>query len=103
MLEGEKQSMREEPPVDELYTELERSTNLAGLLGYLNFSDGRPDARWQKQVNEAYAALARRGVEQPWLALQDWLAAALPRLQASGAAAFRDINQVQAVLTAGRA
>jgi hypothetical protein len=86
--------------VDELYTELERSTNVAGLLGYLNFSDGRPDARWQKQFNEAYAFLARRGVERPWLALQDWLASALTGLQASGAAAFRDVTQAQTVLAA---
>jgi hypothetical protein len=86
--------------VDQLFAELETSTNVAGLLGYLNFSDGRPDARWQKQLNEAFAFLARRGVERPWLALQEWLAAALPRLQASGAAAFRDVTQAQAVLAA---
>jgi hypothetical protein len=86
--------------VDQLYAELEQSTNVAGLLGYLNFSDGRPDARWQKQFNEAFAFLARRGVERPWLAIQEWLAAALPRLQAGGAAAFRDVAQAQAVLAA---
>jgi hypothetical protein len=88
--------------VDELHTELERSINVAGLLGYLNFSDGRPDARWQKQVNEAYAFLAKRGIERPWLELQDWLTDVLPRLQAGGAAAFRDVTQAQSVLAAGR-
>src|ERR1700723_1415463 len=91
-----------ESPVDELHGELDRSINVAGLLGYLNFSDGRSDARWQKQLNEAYSFLAKRGVEQPSLALQQWLAAALPRLQESGAAAFRDVTQVQTVLAAAQ-
>jgi hypothetical protein len=92
----------EESPVDELYAELERSIIVAGLLGYLNFSDGRPDARWQKQINEAYAFLAKRGIEQPWRALSEWLIASLPRLQAGGAAAFRDVSQAESVLAAGR-
>ena len=70
----------------------------AGLLGYLNFSDGRPDARWQKQFNEAYAALAAQGVEKPWQVLLRWLQGSLPALRESGGAAFSDIHQASTVL-----
>ena len=51
--------------MDERLTELEQSASLSGLLGWLNFSDGRPDPRWQKQFNDAYAFLAERGEAAP--------------------------------------
>ena len=35
--------------------------SLQGLLGYVNFSAGKPDARFQKQMNDVYAALASQG------------------------------------------
>ncbi len=70
----------------------------SGLLGYLNFSDGRSDARWQKQFNDAYAAFAAQGVARPWEALLQWLQASLPRLRESGGAAFSDIRQAATVL-----
>jgi hypothetical protein len=87
--------------VDERYAALEQAVSVSGLLGYLNFSDGRPDPRWQKQVNDAFAFLAGRG-PAPWQALLDWLADALPRLQAGGGAAFRDVTQAAQVLAAVR-
>ena len=43
--------------VDECYAALEQAVSVSGLLGYLNFSDGRPDPRWQKPLNDAYAFL----------------------------------------------
>src|SRR5713101_304078 len=40
-------------------TNLESSVSIPAILGYLNFSEGKPDSRFQKQLNEAYALLAQ--------------------------------------------
>jgi hypothetical protein len=66
------------------------------LLGYLNFSDGRPDARWQKALNEAYIQLAVGPT--PWKELLAQLRRILGDLQSGGSAAFRDIHQAAGVL-----
>jgi hypothetical protein len=84
--------------VDDRYTKLDQAVPAAGLLGYLNFSDGRPDARWQKQLNDAYAWLAGQGEAAPWQALTEWLKNCLDQLQTSGAAAFRNVEQAHGVL-----
>jgi hypothetical protein len=83
--------------VDDRIAQLEPAVAQA-LLGYLNFSDGRPDPRWQRQLDDAYARLARAGEPRPWDALLAALRAHLNRLHASGSAAFRDNRQAQAVL-----
>jgi hypothetical protein len=85
--------------VDERYAQLEKTVSASALLGYLNFSDGRPDPRWQKQLNDAYAFLAEYGEAAPWQALLDWLADALHRLHEGGGAAFRDVAQAKDVLS----
>jgi hypothetical protein len=72
--------------------------SLQGALGYLNFSTGKPDARFQKQLNDAWAALAAAGAAEPWTALHQRLRDDLAALQAAGAAAFREATQVEAVL-----
>ena len=88
--------------MDERYAQLEQAASLSGLLGWLNFSDGRPDPRWQKQLNDAYAFLAAAGEAAPWQALLEALAAALQKLHAT-APAFRDVGQAEAALAlAGR-
>jgi hypothetical protein len=84
--------------VDDRVVELERAAPLAGLLGYLNFSDGRPDPRWQKQLNDAYALFAGRGDSAPWVALFEAMHGGLRRLQAAGTAAFRDVTQAAAAI-----
>src|SRR5579872_3111174 len=86
------------PVVDERYAGLEQAVSVSGLLGYLNFSDGRPDPRWQKQLNDAYAYLAQLDEAQPWSALLEVLKAGLRRLQDGGAAAFRNVTQAEAAL-----
>jgi hypothetical protein len=68
------------------------------LLGYLNFSEGRPDPRFQKQLNDAFALLAARGDPRPWDGLRDTLLAELQRLRQAGSAAFQDATQADAVL-----
>jgi hypothetical protein len=89
--------------VDERLTELEQAVAPSALLGYLNFSDGRPDPRWQRQLNDAFAFFARRGEAKPWNAVLDWLTARLHQLQAGGAGAFRDVTQAEEVLRHTRA
>ncbi len=69
-----------------------------GLLGHVNFSAGKPDPRFQKQLNDAYAHFATLGTAEPWTALRDWLRAELEQLRAGGAAAFQDVRQASAVL-----
>jgi hypothetical protein len=68
------------------------------LLGYLNFSEGRADPRFQKQLNDAYALLAEAGTPQPWEALRETLLSELERLRQAGSAAFQDVTQAEAVL-----
>jgi len=67
------------------------------ILGYLNFSEGRPDPRFQKQLNDAYASLALdASAVVPRLA--DALRTRLRQLHAEGAAAFKDVTQAEAAL-----
>lgn len=84
--------------MSEPFAGLDQVVSWQALLGYLNFSEGRSDPRFQKQLNEAYAYLAEHGAERPWQTLHDLLTARLDALHAGGAAAFRDVHQAQAVL-----
>ncbi|HTU93903.1 MAG TPA: hypothetical protein VMF69_27730, partial [Gemmataceae bacterium] len=84
--------------MDERYAHLEQIVSTSALLGYLNFSDGRPDPRWQKQLNDAYAFLAEHGETAPCQAFFSWLTAALHRLHGEGSAAFRAVEQAEDVL-----
>src|SRR5260370_41901940 len=67
------------------------------LLGYLNFSEGRPDPRFQKQLNESFAGLTSVS-DHPWEMLLDRLLRKLNELHDHGSAAFQDISQAAAVL-----
>jgi hypothetical protein len=69
------------------------------LLGYLNFSDGRPDPKFQRAVDDAFGFLAAQQVERPREALGAWLVAQAEALQKSGSAAFRDVSQASAAAT----
>ncbi|HWY86159.1 MAG TPA: hypothetical protein VNX28_05520, partial [Gemmataceae bacterium] len=71
---------------------------MQGLLGYVNFSAGKPDARFQKQLNDVYAALASQGSARPWQDLCTALQDGLKELQETRSAAFREADQAQAVL-----
>jgi hypothetical protein len=68
------------------------------MLGYLNFSEGKPDPRFQKQLNDAFAHLGSQGVREPWHELHRQLVQKLEELRAAGASAFREAGQVEAVL-----
>src|SRR5215210_4879529 len=69
----------------------------AALLGYLNFSDGRPDPKFQRALNDAYGVLLDRRVERPWAVLGTWLEIQAGTLGESGTTAFRDVTQAKAV------
>jgi hypothetical protein len=84
--------------VDEHVRALERAVPLQGLLGYLNFSEGKPDPRIQKQINDAYAFSSERGVALPWRILNEALRSQLQALHHGAAGGFRDISQATAVL-----
>ena len=70
----------------------------ASLLGYLNFSDGRPDPKFQRAVNEAFTCLSQKGDPTPWHGLRTWLFRQCDLLQQSGNSAFKETTQVRAVL-----
>jgi hypothetical protein len=86
--------------MDGTFNELSRRADPAKLLGYLNFSDGRPDPRFQKGLADACAYLIEIGTATPWRALPLWLSHELDKLVAGGSAAFRDPAQARAVLEA---
>jgi hypothetical protein len=71
---------------------------LDAILGYLNLSAGRPDARFEKEVNEVYGALAQENPDRPAKRLHELLRIRLDALKATGAGGFRDAAQAEAVL-----
>ena len=71
---------------------------LQGLLGYANFSTGKPDPRFRQQLNEAYSLCAATGTVSPWRDLHAALENGLKALHQSGAAAFRETAQAEAVV-----
>src|SRR6476620_1348247 len=77
---------------------IDTMSDLETILGYLNFAEGRPDPRFQRQLNEAYAHFAARGSKAPWIDLRQALADELARLRREGKAAFKESVQVEASL-----
>ena len=71
---------------------------LHSLLGYLNFSEGKPDVHFQKLLHDAHAALAQSGNGSPSSDLHGALRASLNAAQEAGLPAFRDISQAVGVL-----
>ena len=69
-----------------------------GILGYLNYSDGRPDPKFQRAMNDTYSFLAEQGDPAPWVTLPRWLLEQLKQLQASGSSAFKEIVQAENVI-----
>lgn len=98
MLAEERIAVRGCAIVDELLGDLEGTVVLSSLLGYLNFSDGRPDPRWQKQFHDVCALLVQRTVPRYWDVLTNLLGQRLHQLHREGSAAFRDIQQAERVL-----
>ena len=83
---------------DDRFTGIDQAVPLPALLGYLNFAEGRPDPRFQKQLHDAYTFLAEHQSAQPWEDLRQLLLARLDGLKQAGSAAFADISQAQGVI-----
>lgn len=87
--------------MDGLYHELSRKTDPAKVVGYLNYSDGRPDPKWQRLLAEAFAFLGEHVEEEAIRSVfVDWLRHACRELAASNLSAFRDVRQAEAVIEA---
>lgn len=84
--------------MDALFADLARVVPASRILGWLNFSDGRPDSRWQRQLDDVYAAAAAVNPNDAWTGIRAWLQQELTVLESSDNAAFRDAGQVRAVL-----
>ena len=74
------------------------AARLEALLGYLNFAEGRPDPRFQKQWNDLCVDLAAGGSREPWRDLPKVLLESLAELKAAGKAAFQDTAQAEAIV-----
>ena len=83
---------------DDRFTGIDQAVTLSALLGYLNFSEGKPDPRFQKQLHDACVFLAAHGSVNPWEDLPQVLTGHLRLLQQNGSAAFADIAQAEAVV-----
>jgi hypothetical protein len=83
---------------DDRFTGIDQAVALPALLGYLNFSEGRPDPRFQKQLLDAFTFVAEHGSTKPWDDLQQLLLARLQTLKQAGSAAFAEISQAEGVI-----
>ena len=80
--------------------ELEFEADLAQVLGYLNFSAGKPDSKTLGALNRIYARALPGSLYEgkpAWLQIQEWLQDALARLTVSNPA-FRASEQATAVI-----
>lgn len=84
--------------MEQLSDELNGQVNANTLLGYLNFSDGRPDPKFQRGMNDAFRAMLNLAAEAPWVRVYQWLLKQADQLEQSGSSAFRDLSQSRAVL-----
>jgi hypothetical protein len=86
--------------MDALLPELNRRFDPPKLIGYLNLSDGRPDAKWRRLLADAFAFLLDRDDATPWATVHSWLSTAADELSRNGSTAFRDVTQAEAVIAA---
>jgi hypothetical protein len=85
--------------VDERLQALAEKIDLLKLVGYLNFSNGRPDPRFQASWNQAQSFVAGFDTDRPWLTLSTWLISQFPALQEKGGSAFGDLSQARHLLS----
>ncbi|QDU59862.1 hypothetical protein Pan216_06950 [Planctomycetes bacterium Pan216] len=71
--------------------------SLDATLGYLNFSDGTPSARFQTGVNDFYRYACEQGVSDPWDRWQQTLLDHAASVEGTSAA-FQDLSQARALL-----
>jgi hypothetical protein len=91
--------------VSEQATHGPKDDDLSQVLGYLNFSSGKPDSKFLSALNRLYDQALRGSAGQyspytglpPWLTLQQWLQDRLVTLQTEKAI-FRESQQAKEVL-----
>src|SRR5436853_5709591 len=81
-------------------TRTESRAALQEALGYMNFSSGAPDPRFQRVVNELYGEIEDAGKTGTprWGVLHQRMAAELRSLQGA-AEAFKDVSQAEGVIS----
>ncbi|HZZ81968.1 MAG TPA: hypothetical protein VFE62_25945, partial [Gemmataceae bacterium] len=79
-------------------TGIDQAVPFPTLLGWLNFSEGKPDPRFAKQLQDAFAFFVEHGSTQPWVDLRNVLLEKLQSLHQAGGAAFADITQAQGAI-----
>ena len=84
--------------MDSRLASLKDQIDLLKVVGYLNFSNGKPDARFQKAWNQAQAFVAGIDSVQPWNTLCQWLLEQCPTIATQGGSAFQDLDQARTVL-----
>ncbi len=84
--------------VDDRFNGIDQAVPISALLGWLNFSEGKPDPRFQKQFHDAFVFVAEHGSAKPWDDLSVLLRSRLQALHQAGGAAFTDITQADAAL-----
>ncbi len=87
--------------MDGITAELSRRFEAVKLLGYLNFSDGRPDVRFRKLLSDVFAHRIDAGDPLPWITTSHWLLEAGTELEKSGTAAFQDLSQARLICHVG--
>ena len=73
--------------------------DLPKVVGYLNFSNGRPDLRFQRSWNEAQHAIDALNQNAPWQLLCNTIQQEMKSLAEQGGSAFQDLSQARTVLS----
>lgn len=84
--------------MEHAHPDLEKTVSLQATLGYLDFSEGKPDPRFERSISDAYRVLWQAGVDTPWRVLHEQLRAKLDRLKAEKTGGFSASVQAGAVL-----
>lgn len=84
--------------MDSRLSSLKDQLDLIKVIGYLNFSNGKPDARFQKAWNQAQAFVTEIEPHKPWATLCQWFMEQCDNAATQGGSAFQDVIQAKAVL-----
>ena len=79
-------------------TRSENGATWQGIVGYLNFSNGTPDVRFQRQWNEFYLLCRATDDKRPWREVRARLEELVAQAQASGGP-FADVSQAASVVS----
>lgn len=72
---------------------------LVQLLGYLNFSEGKADGRFEQNLSAAFALCTEEYPDEPWQNLHGKLMGKIAQLQSDDAPAFRNVDQAKTVIS----